>query len=80
LVSFVKADPIGLPDFATNAAWSATLPTARIPGQRFQSESGLHQHPMRDPDPTLRHFGRVVSHFRPPDGRMSDGLAHWNAS
>ena len=31
---------------------TGTLPTARFPGQWFQSESGLHQNWMRDYDPT----------------------------
>jgi uncharacterized protein RhaS with RHS repeats len=69
VVSFVRADHIGRPVFATNSTgvkvWTATytpfggvhtstgtLPTARFPGQWFQSESGLHQNWMRDYDPT----------------------------
>jgi RHS repeat-associated protein len=73
VVSFVRADHIGRPVFATNAAgtkvWSAsylpfdgvhvstgTLPTARFPGQWFQSESGLHQNWMRDYDPTTGRY------------------------
>jgi hypothetical protein len=60
VISFVRADHIGRPVFATTAAgtkvWSATylpfggvhvatgpLPSARFPGQWFQSKSGLHQ-------------------------------------
>lgn len=91
VISFVRADHIGRPVFATNSTgvkvWTATpalagvlgrsggkrstgafpdpphpfgsvhtstgaLPTARFPGQWFQSESGLHQNWMRDYDPT----------------------------
>jgi RHS repeat-associated protein len=33
-----------------------TLPTARFPGQWFQSESGLHQNWMRDYDPTTGRY------------------------
>ncbi len=32
------------------------LPTARFPGQWFQSESGLHQNWMRDYDPTTGRY------------------------
>jgi RHS repeat-associated protein len=73
VVSFVRADHIGRPVFATNASgvkvWTATynpfggvyvstgsLPTARFPGQWFQSESGLHQNWMRDYDPTTGRY------------------------
>jgi RHS repeat-associated protein len=73
VISFVRADHIGRPVFATNAAgvkvWTATytpfggvhtstgdLPTARFPGQWFQSESGLHQNWMRDYDPTTGRY------------------------
>ena len=34
---------------------TGTPPTARFPGQWFQSETGLHQNWMRDYDPLLRH-------------------------
>jgi uncharacterized protein RhaS with RHS repeats len=60
VISFVRADHIGRPVFATDSTgvkvWTATytpfggvhtstgtLPSARFPGQWFQSESGLHQ-------------------------------------
>ena len=73
VISFVRADHIGRPVFATNATgvkvWTATytpfggvhtsagaLPTARFPGQWFQSESGLHQNWMRDYDPTTGRY------------------------
>jgi RHS repeat-associated protein len=73
VISFVRADHIGRPVFATNASgvkvWTATyqpfggvhtstgaLPTARFPGQWFQSESGLHQNWMRDYDPTTGRY------------------------
>ena len=73
VISFVRADHIGCPVFATNSTgvkvWSATyspfggvhtstgtLPTARFPGQWFQSESGLHQNWMRDYDPTTGRY------------------------
>jgi RHS repeat-associated protein len=73
VVSFVRADHIGRPVYATNASgvkvWSATynpfggvttstgtVPTARFPGQWFQSESGLHQNWMRDYDPTTGRY------------------------
>jgi RHS repeat-associated protein len=73
VISFVRADHIGRPVFATNSTgvkiWSATyqpfggvhvstgtLPTARFPGQWFQSESGLHQNWMRDYDPTTGRY------------------------
>jgi len=73
VVYFIRADHIGRPVFATNAAgvkvWTATyhpfggvhtstgdLPTARFPGQWFQSESGLHQNWMRDYDPTTGRY------------------------
>jgi RHS repeat-associated protein len=73
VVSFVRADHIGRPVFATNASgvkvWTATYnpfggvyvstgspPTARFPGQWFQSESGLHQNWMRDYDPTTGRY------------------------
>ena len=73
VISFVRADHIGRPVFATNASgakvWSATytpfggvhtsagaLPSARFPGQWFQSESGLHQNWMRDYDPTTGRY------------------------
>jgi RHS repeat-associated protein len=73
VVSFVRADHIARPVFATNSTvvkvWSATyhpfggvhvstgtLPTARFPGQWFQSESGLHQNWMRDYDPTTGRY------------------------
>jgi RHS repeat-associated protein len=73
VVSFVRADHIGRPVFATNVSgvkvWTATynpfggvyvstgsLPTARFPGQWFQSESGLHQNWMRDYDPTTGRY------------------------
>ena len=73
VVSFVRADHIGRPAFATNASgvkvWTATytpfggvttstgvLPSARFPGQWFQSESGLHQNWMRDYDPTTGRY------------------------
>ncbi len=73
VISFVRADHIGRPVFATNAAgvkvWSATyspfggvhtstgaLPSARFPGQWFQSESGLHLNWMRDYDPTTGRY------------------------
>jgi RHS repeat-associated protein len=35
---------------------TGTLPTARFPGQWFQSESGLHQNWMRDYDPTTGRY------------------------
>ncbi len=35
---------------------TGTLPTARFPGQRFQSESVLHQNWMRDYDPTTGRY------------------------
>jgi RHS repeat-associated protein len=73
VISFVRADHIGRPVFATNSTgtkvWSATynpfggvhtstgaLPTARFPGQWFQTESGLHQNWMRDYDPTTGRY------------------------
>lgn len=73
VVSFVRADHIGRPVYATNASgvkvWTAsynpfggvttstgTVPTARFPGQWFQSESGLHQNWMRDYDPTTGRY------------------------
>lgn len=73
VISFVRADHIGRPVFATNATgvkvWTATytpfggvhtstgaLPSARFPGQWFQSESGLHQNWMRDDDPTTGRY------------------------
>jgi RHS repeat-associated protein len=73
VISFVRADHIGRPVFATNAAgtkvWTATyqpfggvhtstgaVPSARFPGQWFQSESGLHQNWMRDYDPTTGRY------------------------
>jgi RHS repeat-associated protein len=73
VISFVRADHIGRPVFATNATgtkvWTATytpfggvhtstgtLPSARFPGQWFQSESGLHQNWMRDYDPTTGRY------------------------
>ena len=73
MVSYVRADHIGRPVFATNASgvkvWSATytpfggvttstgvVPTARFPGQWFQSESGLHQNWMRDYAPTTGRY------------------------
>ncbi len=72
-ISFVRADHIGRPVFATNATgvktWTATYtpfggvhtstgapPSARFPGQWFQSESGLHQNWMRDYDPTTGRY------------------------
>ena len=73
VVAFVRADHIGRPVFATNAAgakvWTASYrpfgevvtstgvaPSARFPGQWFQSESGLHQNWMRDYDPTTGRY------------------------
>ncbi len=73
VISFVRADHIGRPVFATNTAgtkvWTATyqpfggvhvstgtLPTARFPGQWFQTESGLHQNWMRDYDPATGRY------------------------
>jgi RHS repeat-associated protein len=73
VISFVRADHIGRPVFATNASgvkiWTATYtpfggvhtstgapPSARFPGQWFQSESGLHQNWMRDYDPTTGRY------------------------
>ena len=73
VISFVRADHIGRPVFATNATgvktWTATYtpfggvhtstgapPSARFPGQWFQSESGLHQNWMRDYDPTTGRY------------------------
>jgi RHS repeat-associated protein len=73
VISFVRADHIGRPVFATNSTgtkvWTATyqpfggvhtstgtIPTARFPGQWFQSESGLHQNWMRDYDPTTGRY------------------------
>ena len=73
VVSFMRADHIGRPVFATNSAgakvWTATYtpfggvhvstgapPSARFPGQWFQSESGLHQNWMRDYDPTTGRY------------------------
>lgn len=35
---------------------TGALPTARFPGQWFQSESGLHQNWMRDYDPTTGRY------------------------
>jgi RHS repeat-associated protein len=35
---------------------TGTLPTARFPGQWFQTESGLHQNWMRDYDPTTGRY------------------------
>jgi RHS repeat-associated protein len=35
---------------------TGTLPSARFPGQWFQSESGLHQNWMRDYDPTTGRY------------------------
>lgn len=95
VISYVRADHIGRPVFATNASgvkvWTATSalasvlgrsggkqstglfshpphpfggvhtstgapPSARFPGQWFQSESGLHQNWMRDDDPTTGRY------------------------
>jgi RHS repeat-associated protein len=73
VISFVRADHIGRPVFATNASgvktWTDTYtpfggvhtstgarPSARFPGQWFQSESGLHQNWMRDYDPTTGRY------------------------
>ena len=38
---------------------TGTPPTARFPGQWFQSESGLHQNWMRDYDPTTGRYMRA---------------------
>jgi RHS repeat-associated protein len=105
VVSFVRADHIGRPVFATNASgakvWTATytpfggvhtstgaLPTARFPGQWFQSESGLHQNWMRDYDPTTGRYlqadplglvdgASVYGYVKQNPGRYVDPLGLW---
>jgi uncharacterized protein RhaS with RHS repeats len=40
---------------------TSALPTARFPGQWFQTESGLHQNWMRDYDPTTGRQSGLVA-------------------
>lgn len=50
---------------------TGTLPTARFPGQWFQSECGLHQNWMRDYDPTT---GRYI---QPDPPGLIDGASEY---
>ncbi|MFN5998774.1 MAG: RHS repeat domain-containing protein, partial [Paracoccaceae bacterium] len=105
VISFVRADHIGRPVFATNASgvktWTATYtpfggvhtstgapPSARFPGQWFQTESGLHQNWMRDYDPTTGRYlqadplglvdgASVYGYVRQNPGRFTDPTGLW---
>ena len=56
---------------------TGTPPTARFPGQWFQSETGLHQNWMRDYDPTTGRYMQADP-FRLVDGASVYGYAGQN--